>query len=135
MELIEYGPLEPKFAGGIQGTDLALSSGASAIVAFNDLMALGVLSRLAALGIRVPKDVSVVGCDDVLYAAMCAPPLTTVAMPMELAGRVAVELLVARHAKGAPHDVLHTRMQTHLIVRSTTAAPTTRRRQHEHSGA
>ncbi len=130
MELIEYGPLEPKFAGGIQGADLALSSAASAIVAFNDLMALGVLSRLAALGIRVPEDVSVVGCDDILYAAMCAPPLTTVAMPMELAGRVAVDLLLARLAKGAraASAVSHTRMQTHLIVRSTTAAPTGRGR-------
>jgi DNA-binding LacI/PurR family transcriptional regulator len=101
VELLEYGPLEPKFAGGILGTDLALSSGASAIVAFNDLMALGVLSRLAALGIRVPDDLAVVGCDDILYAAMCAPPLTTVAMPMEIAGRMAVDLLLARHAKAA----------------------------------
>jgi len=99
-------------------------------------MALGVLSRLAALGIRVPDDVSVVGCDDVLYAAMCAPPLTTVAMPMELAGRVAVQLLLARHAKGAAPDIAHTRMQTHLIVRSTTAPPAARRRRPEpHPGA
>jgi DNA-binding LacI/PurR family transcriptional regulator len=124
IELIEHGPLEPKFAGGIQGTDLALASGATAIIAFNDLMALGVQSRLAALAIRVPDDVSVVGCDDILYAAMCAPPLTTVAMPMELAGRMAVDLLLARHAKPVVDaGIAHTLIQTHLVVRATTAAP------------
>jgi len=107
-----------------------LSSGASAIVAFNDLMALGVLSRLAAFGIRVPDDLAVVGCDDILYAAMCAPPLTTVAMPMELAGRMAVDLLLARHAKAAKGTGdTHARVQTHLIVRATTtAAPKSPRR-------
>ena len=121
----EYGPFEPKFAGGIQGTDLALAAGASAIIAFNDLMALGVLSRLAALGVRVPDEVSVVGFDDVLYAAMCATPLTTVAMPMELAGRVAVDLLLALHGEAGTRDgvAAHTRLATHLIARATTAAP------------
>ncbi|HXR55594.1 MAG TPA: LacI family DNA-binding transcriptional regulator [Casimicrobiaceae bacterium] len=125
VELLEYGPFEPKFEGGIQAADLALAGNASAIVAFNDLMALGVLSRLAARGIRVPDDVSVVGCDDVLYAAMCAPPLTTVAMPTELAGRVAVDLLLASptDAPGPPSAARHTRLQTQLIVRATTAAP------------
>ena len=96
MDLVELGPFEPKFEGGIQGTDLALDAGVTAIVAFNDLMALGVLSRLRALNVHVPQDMSVVGFDDVLYAAMCAPALTTVSMPMESAGRAAVDLLLRR---------------------------------------
>jgi LacI family transcriptional regulator len=101
-----------------------MAVGASAIVAYNDLMALGVLSRLSALGISVPGKMSVVGCDDLLYAAMCAPPLTTVAMPMDLAGRVAVDLLLARNGEAASIAATpHTRLQTHLIVRGTTAPP------------
>jgi LacI family transcriptional regulator len=128
MELHEFGPFEPKFAGGVQGADLALAAGISAIVAFNDLMALGVLSRLAARGIRVPEDISVVGCDDVLYAAMCAPPLTTVAMPMEEAGRVAVDLLLSQYLEDAGRAIpfSQTKLPTNLIVRATTAAPTRR---------
>jgi DNA-binding LacI/PurR family transcriptional regulator len=125
MELVELGPFEPKFEGGREGMDLALGADATAIVAFNDLMALGVLSRLAALGVRVPDKISVVGCDDVLYAAMCAPPLTTVAMPMAAAGQAAVELLLSGQAsarkRGRP--VIQAKLATELIVRATTAAP------------
>ena len=125
VELMELGPFEPKFEGGIQGTDFALETGATAIVAFNDMMALGVLSRLTARGISVPHDISVVGADDILYAAMCAPPLTTLAMPMELAGRTAVDLLLAKQVTvaGSPDPAAHHRLSTDLIVRATTAAP------------
>lgn len=125
MELMELGPFEPKFEGGVEGTDVVLETGATAIVVFNDMMALGVLSRLSALGICVPQDISVVGADDILYAAMCAPPLTTLAMPMESAGRTAVDLLLAKwdgSAAGAPHH----KLSTELIVRATTAPPTSR---------
>ena len=52
LELLEFGPFEPKFEGGIQGTDLAVKAGATVILAYNDLMALGILSRLSALGIK-----------------------------------------------------------------------------------
>lgn len=124
MELVELGPFEPKFEGGLQGIDLALAVRATAVVAFNDLMALGVLRRLATLGVRVPDEISVVGCDDVLYATMCAPPLTTVAMPMEPAGRVAVDLLLSSHAEGQRkrRSVTQMKLDSELIVRATTAA-------------
>ena len=125
FELQEFGPFEPKFEGGIQGADRALDARATAIVAYNDLMALGVLSRLAARGVRVPDDVSVTGFDDLLYASMCAPPLTTVSMPMEAAGNAAVDLLLALGAPSpssaeAAHRV---ELGTRLILRATTAAP------------
>jgi DNA-binding LacI/PurR family transcriptional regulator len=128
MELVELGPFEPKFEGGIQGTDLALNAGVTAILAFNDLMALGVLSRLRALNVQVPRDISVVGFDDVLYAAMCAPGLTTVSMPMESAGRAAVDLLLRQRAGEPPTSELpdYPELSTDLIVRSTTAAPALR---------
>jgi DNA-binding LacI/PurR family transcriptional regulator len=125
LELLELGPFEPKFEGGIQGTELALKAGATVILAYNDLMALGVLSRLSTLGIKVPSDMSVVGFDDVLYAAMCAPPLTTVSMPMESAGRSAVSLLLGRLAGGSAkrEKIEHVELDTELIVRATTGPP------------
>jgi DNA-binding LacI/PurR family transcriptional regulator len=125
IQLVELGPFEPKFEGGIQGTDLAIDAGVTAIAAFNDLMALGVLSRLRTRNIRVPEDVSVVGFDDVLYAAMCAPPLTTVSMPMESAGRAAVNILLRqqRAELSSSDPRYNVELPTELIVRSTTAPP------------
>jgi LacI family transcriptional regulator len=132
MEIVELGPFEPKFDGGIQAADAACATGATALLAFNDLMALGVLSRLHALKLRVPQDISVLGFDNVLYASMCAPPLTTVSMPMENAGRAAVDLLLSQ-LPGEPAERLAPRyreLSTDLIVRSTTdICGTTRARQ------
>jgi DNA-binding LacI/PurR family transcriptional regulator len=122
--IVDLGPFEPKFEGGVQAADLALASGVTAIIAYNDLMALGVLSRLAYRQVAVPQEMSVVGFDDLLYATVCAPPLTTVAMPMEAGGRATVDLLLTRLAKpeAGPAE-LHRRLSTTLIIRSTTASP------------
>jgi len=125
LGLIELGPFEPKFEAGIEGANLALDAGATAIVAYNDLMALGVLSRCAARGVSVPTDVSVVGFDDVLFASMSAPPLTTVSMPMEAAGSAAVEMLLAL---GGGATERQRGLATRLIVRATTASPSKRPR-------
>ena len=124
IRLIELGPFEPKFEAGIEGANLALEAGATAVVAYNDLMALGVLSRYAARGVVVPRDVSVVGFDDVLFASMSAPPLTTVSMPMEAAGSAAVEVLLALGSKKVADR--RRALATRLIVRETTAPPAKR---------
>src|SRR5439155_2598018 len=131
IELVEFGPFEPKFEGGVEAADVAMSADATAIIAFNDMMALGVLNRLAARGIQVPREISVVGFDDILYAAMCAPPLTTVAMPMEAAGRAAVDLLLRGQEAGASPSQgagAHYKLATGFVVRATTAAPPAARR-------
>ncbi|MCW3492586.1 LacI family DNA-binding transcriptional regulator [Microbacterium sp. SSM24] len=60
-----------------------LESGASAVIAFNDLVALGLLSHLRELAVHVPKRLSVVGIDDIPFARFSDPPLTTVAVPQE----------------------------------------------------
>ena len=126
LDLLEVGPFEPKFQGGIEAADLALGTRATALIAFNDMMALGALRRLTARGIRVPRDLSLVGCDDILYAAMCAPALTTVAMPMETAGRAAVDLLLRRRSDAPPLEATHYMLATDLVIRATTAPPRSR---------
>ncbi|MFD9705491.1 LacI family DNA-binding transcriptional regulator [Lentzea sp. NPDC059081] len=117
------GSFEPNFGGGVAAAERAVEAGATAFIAYNDLMALGVLSHLAALGIEVPRRFSVTGFDDILYAAMCSPALTTVHMPAEEAGEVAVDLLAALIA-GGPAE--HRELPTTLVVRSSTAAPHSR---------
>jgi DNA-binding LacI/PurR family transcriptional regulator len=120
VEVVELGPFPPTFQGGIQAADLALARGVTAVLAYNDLMAIGVMNRLAARGVVVPSEMSVVGFDDIEMSAMTTEPLTTVRQPMEAAGRAAVDLLLEE-----PDDPGGVRrwLPAQLIVRSTTVPP------------
>ncbi len=73
MTVSELGPFEPSYDAGVLAADLALAEDATAIVAYNDLVALGVNARLAARGVAVPDDVSLVGFDDIQFAGMASP--------------------------------------------------------------
>jgi DNA-binding LacI/PurR family transcriptional regulator len=122
LEVIEFGPFAPQFEAGQHAADLVVAAGVTAVVAFNDLMALGVLSRLADRGIGVPHEISVAGFDNILMAGLATPKLTTVALPLEQAGRVAIELLLeqlAQPGSGAQEQGL----PAQLIVRASTAPP------------
>ena len=123
LDLVELGPFAPRFTSGVQAADLVLADGATAVLAYNDLMALGVLSRLAARGVRVPHELSVVGCDDIAMAAMATPPLTTIAMPHVAAGRAAIDLLLRRLNAGTAAALGVRALGTHLLVRSSTMPP------------
>lgn len=96
MAASRLGPYAPTLDGGPAAADAALASGASAIVCHNDMLAIGVLRRLAARGVRVPDEVSVVGFDDIFGADFCNPPLTTVGERTQEAGAAAVEVLLHR---------------------------------------
>lgn len=97
-----------------------LATGATAAIAFDDLIAQGILSGLAERGIPVPAAFSVVGCDDVLGAATW-PPLTTVSNRSSEAGRAALALLMDILKTRAVRDARYV-LETHLVVRKTTAA-------------
>ena len=83
------------FEGGQQATRELLDSGfqPTAIVAVNDVMAVGVLRQLREAGLRVPADVSVTGFDNIRLSQFCCPALTTVHIPREQIGRIAFECL------------------------------------------
>jgi LacI family repressor for deo operon, udp, cdd, tsx, nupC, and nupG len=93
----------------------------TAIFCFNDEMAMGVIETARRRGLRVPNDLSVVGFDDIRFAHIVDPPLTTVAQPMRQIGEGTVRLLleILRGSK-APESLTlpHT-----LVVRSSTAPP------------
>ncbi|RSD09531.1 LacI family DNA-binding transcriptional regulator [Amycolatopsis eburnea] len=121
-DVVEFGPFPPVFEGGLQGADLALAADVTAIVAYNDLVAFGALARLNARGVPVPDEISLVGFDDLVFAAISAPPLTTIAMPTEAAGRAAVTILLGL-LDGEADERTAQVLDTYLIVRATTAPP------------
>ncbi len=111
-------------AGGAAAVVPMLVAGVTAIVAYNDLTAIGVLRGLGAAGRRVPLDLSVVGFDDIEMAAWTDPPLTTIRQPIPDLGRWAVDRLV-RALAGGPTSVApteHVLLTPTLVVRGTTAA-------------
>jgi LacI family transcriptional regulator len=108
------------YDAGRQAAGALLESGATAVVAFDDLLAHGVLTGLAERGIRVPEQFSVAGCDDVL-AAQTFPPLTTVSARAREAGATAVELLTSRlGSAGRAMSDVRVMLDTTLVTRSTT---------------
>ena len=116
--VVRCGPFHPTLDSGAAAAGIGLATGATALVAFNDLLAIGVLRTLEQRGVEVPGRVSVVGFDDIFGSDFCSPPLTTVAAPVEEAGRTLVDLLLARR-EGATELTV----PTQLRVRASTAAP------------
>src|SRR5690606_4169006 len=99
--------------GGKEAAEQLIASGErfTAIVAYNDLMAIGAMQALHKHGIRVPEDVSLIGFDNQPIARAAIPCLTTMNYPVEEMARYAVELslLLARN------EYAHSK-QTHLFI-------------------
>jgi DNA-binding LacI/PurR family transcriptional regulator len=98
----------------------------TALFAFNDVTAMGAILALREAGLRVPKDVSVIGFDDVLAASTYNPPLTTVRQPLRDMGQTAATTLLAmiRDEKQHPPPATIT-VYPNLVVRKSTAPPAT----------
>lgn len=101
VEVVDLGSFRPGSAGGIAAADQSVAAGVSAVLAFNDQLALGMLGRFADRGVSVPERISVVGFDDIPVARLLAPPLTSVAVPAAELGRAAVDMLLAGEDGGA----------------------------------
>lgn len=98
---------------------------ATAIFAGNDRVALLVLKHLAALGVRVPEEISLVGFDNLRFTEHLSPPLTTVDQPKAEMGRRAVEMLLERVERRLSGPARREVFQPHLVVRqSCRVAPT-----------
>src|ERR1700693_2131177 len=97
----------------------------------SDLIAMGAMKALEEEGVQVPDDVSVVGIDDISFAFLARPPLTTISVPRERLGEIAFEalekVLKLKRRKGAEYY-----LETELVVRRSTASA---RRQNPHIAA
>jgi DNA-binding LacI/PurR family transcriptional regulator len=113
LDVVELAVREPTFEATADVVPAVAASGVTAVLAFNDQMALGVVAGLQARGISVPADVSVVGFDDVPMASMVAPPLKTISLPTDEVGAVAMAMLGEGPAKKE--------LVGQLVIRESTA--------------
>ncbi len=116
---------EPTVANGyrVAGELFDLPVRPTALVGFNDKVAVGALQAARERGLRVPDDVSVTGFDDIDLARATRPMLTTVRQPLQEMGRMAVSLLM-RLLERHELEALHVELATELIVRGSTGPVT-----------
>ena len=122
------GPYPPTAAGGVRAAEDFRDHRTSAVIAYNDLLAIGFMRRLSAFGARLPQDVSVIGFDNIFVSALTSPGLTTVAPPLRTLGSMAVHNLLALIGGADPTHVRPLALPTRLHVRESTCPPPARRR-------
>lgn len=139
VRLHDLGAFLPYFSGGVAAADLLLATPATAVVAFNDLMSLGLLDRVKSRGVDVPGELSIASFDNTMFASAVTPHLTSVDFPRRMLARNALELLLSRghEAEGsagapAPSKTLTTQL---TIRASSGPAPATIRNSRTVAGA
>jgi LacI family transcriptional regulator len=117
-ELTVLGPNQPTEHGGTAQAEQVRRLGVTAVLAYNDLIAIGLIEGLDSLGVRVPEEVSIVGIDDISLSRLTRPKLTTVANPTGAAGRAAVDMLL-QHGDDR-RTTAQVTLQTELVIRDST---------------
>ncbi len=109
------------FGSGYACARALFGRGVTAVFAFNDMMAYGVMKAASEAGLRIPRDLSLVGYDDVPFSAMAAVPLTTVRQPVgALAEHIHAELTAQLRGLRPAGNVL---VGPELVVRGSAAPP------------
>jgi LacI family transcriptional regulator len=120
IALVEIGPNSPTVDGGREALRRVLAARVTAAIAFNDLIAIGLMQAAARSGIRVPSTLSVAGFDDIFGSEFIVPALTTIRSRHELAGRRAAEHLLGC-LSGETADPAPEPFSTELVIRDSTA--------------
>jgi LacI family transcriptional regulator len=118
LESVRVESSKPTVDGGRQVARDVLATGATAVLTYNDLLAIGLMQELQAGGMVVPDQISIVGFDDIFGADFTTPPLTTVRSPLgECGSGAATRLLDLLHGNGDPAGTL--RVETELVLRGS----------------
>jgi LacI family transcriptional regulator, repressor for deo operon, udp, cdd, tsx, nupC, and nupG len=118
LEAVRVESSKPTVDGGRQVARDVLATGATAVLTYNDLLAIGLMQELQAAGMAVPDQISIVGFDDIFGADFTTPPLTTVRSPLgECGSGAAARLLDLLHGDGEPAGTL--RVETELVLRGS----------------
>lgn len=121
LRVRRIGPFPPTVAGGVEAASALAAAPTTAVVAYNDQIAIGMVRGLRRLGAEVPKDVSIVGFDNILPADLVTPGLTTVAAPLHAMGTTAVTNLLAYIGGAKAGSRQPVVLPTRLVVRDSTA--------------
>ena len=113
-------------AGKAYFGSVASADAPTAVLCYNDLVAIGLMRALREQGLRVPEDVSIIGFDDIALSEYVGVPLTTMRVPKHRIGRSAVEVLIRQMESGGEYTVEHETLQAELIRRASTAPVATR---------
>ena len=119
LSIVEIPASSPTIDGGADALRRVQAAHVTAAIAFNDLVAIGLMRQAAAVGVDVPGDLSVTGFDDIVGADLIVPGLTTIRSPLNAAGDRAVTTLLARLDQGEWPDA-PAPLQTELVVREST---------------
>ncbi|MCW3159045.1 LacI family DNA-binding transcriptional regulator [Micropruina sonneratiae] len=121
VQIVDLGEHEATVQGGDSAAGEVIAAEVTAVIAFNDIVAVGLIRRLHRMGVRVPHELSVVGFDNTFLADLVTPALTTVHGDLETLGRRATDLLLGvlpgRPVRAAVPHLLPAR----LVVRDSTA--------------
>jgi len=119
MELLDLGFFPVRFDSGVTAASVVMASGATAVMANNDMITVGLVAGLQQQGVRIPGEISVVGIGDTELSASSSPALTTVRVPIQDVGRHAVDLLLTKLADpdAAPEAL---ELPVSFVVRSST---------------
>ena len=121
LKVRRIGPFPPTVQGGVRAAHELRAHPTSAVIAYNDQLAIGLMRGLASMGARVPGDVSVVGFDNIFGADLVTPGLTTVAAPLRVQGTTAVKNLLALVGGASSRTGEAVVLPTRLVVRASTA--------------
>lgn len=118
--MVRFGAYERDF--GRDATRAILANGRpTAVFTGSDYIAIGVLQELAANGLSVPGDLSLASFDDMPFADLLSPPITTVRQPIEALGRLGIRTLLARIRGDDPPPIQ--RLPTELVIRKSVGPP------------
>lgn len=121
IRMTEIGPNPPTRDGGRATLSKVVVSGASAVVAYNDLMAIGLLQAAQAVDLEVPSTFSILGFDDIFGADLTSPSLTTIRTPLARVGQLAVEAVLSRAGvSSSATEVEVSALETELVIRRST---------------
>lgn len=117
VEIVSLPAVRPSFESGMRAVPAILQSGATAVIAFDDLTSQGVLAGMHERSVRIPDMISLIGCDDVV-GAMTFPPLSTISSRSREAGETAVAILLDMLGNRGVADVRYV-LDTTLVLRGT----------------
>lgn len=121
MTVTTIGPNDPTLQGGAAAVPSVVESHATAVLAYNDLMAIGLLRACASAGVRIPDDLSIIGFDDIFGSDFTSPPITTIRTPLGRLGEEAARRLITSLDDDDHSSAID--LATEFVKRESTAPP------------